>query len=311
MSNALLGRHIVDKNLFEELKEFGFKDIDDIDIYKKELKEDPVIEKKTDMQTYLYDRTVVCPICGDKFKTPSVKSSAYKTKGKESDFYINYTLINPYFYDIWLCNACGYAAMKSDFDKILQVERKLILQNITPQWTGRKYPYVRDVNHAIERYKLALLNYIVRKSKNSTKAITCLKIAWMYRLKTEEKFKPLELKFIEEALTGFKEAYYNEVFPIYGMDKYATMYLIGELYHRLGDYDNSQIWLSNVITTPGVKFSLKELAKDQKDIISIKKKQQENSQNTDTEDAEPVIEDLSSEDSSKNKKSLFSKLFKK
>ncbi len=301
----------MDKNLFEELKEIGFKNIDDIDIYKKELKEEPAIEKKTNMQTYLYDRTVVCPICGETFKTPSVKSSAYKTNGKESDFYINYTLINPYFYDVWLCNVCGYAAMKSDFDKITQAERKLILQNITPQWSGRKYPDIRDENHAIERYKLSLLNYIVRKSKNSTKAITCLKIAWMYRLKPEEKFRPLELKFIEEALTGFKETYYNEAFPIYGMDKYATMYLIGELYHRLNDYDNALIWLSNVITTPGVKVSLKELARDQKDIISIKKKQQENTANAATQDNEPLVEDLSHEDSSKNKKSLFEKLFKK
>ncbi|WBW98771.1 DUF2225 domain-containing protein [Oceanirhabdus sp. W0125-5] len=301
----------MDNKLFEELKEIGFKNIDAIDIYKKELKDEPVIEKKINMETYLYDRTVVCPVCGDSFKTPSVKSSAYKTSGKESDFYINYTLINPYFYDVWLCNACGYAAMKSDFDRLSQSERKTILENITSQWTGRKYPRVRDENHAIERYKISLLNYIVRKSKNSTKAITCLKIAWMYRLKPEEKFRPLEIKFMEEALTGFKEAYYNEVFPIYGMDKYTTMYLIGELYHRINDYDNALIWLSNVLTTPGVKSSLKDLARDQKDIITIKKKQKELAENNDTETHDPLVQDLSEKTDSSNKKGLFGKLFGK
>ena len=41
----------------------------------------------------------------------------------------------------------------------------------------RPYSYEK----AIERYKLALYNTLVKKGKNSEKAYECLKISWLYR----------------------------------------------------------------------------------------------------------------------------------
>ena len=44
---------------------------------------------------------------------------------------------------------------------------------------------------------------------------------------------------------------------------------------RTGHAANSLIWFSNVITTPNVKQSLKELARDMKDLIKAEDKKTE------------------------------------
>ena len=56
------------------------------------------------------------------FKATAVKSSAYRMIKKDSDFFIRYSLINPYFYDVWVCNSCGYSAMKTDFHTLRSIE---------------------------------------------------------------------------------------------------------------------------------------------------------------------------------------------
>ncbi|MCB2292867.1 DUF2225 domain-containing protein [Clostridium algoriphilum] len=223
------------------------------------------IEKKS--KSLLYSTKVTCPVCENVFNATTVKSSAYRMINKDSDFFIRYSLINPYFYDVWVCNSCGYAAMKSDFNTLRKTEIDLVYKLITPKWRGRTYPEIYDVNTAIERYKLSLLNYIIINAKASKKAINCLKLAWMYRLLETENAKEIELRYLTQALDGLNDAYYVEAFPLYGMNKYSIMYLIGELNRRTGHSDQSLIWFSTIITTPDVKDNLKKLARDMKYLI--------------------------------------------
>ena len=68
-------------------------------------------------------RYVKCPICGKTFKTKAVKVNSPRIISKDSDFFIRYSVVNPYFYDVWICNSCGYAAMKSDFLKVKSYEK--------------------------------------------------------------------------------------------------------------------------------------------------------------------------------------------
>jgi uncharacterized protein (DUF2225 family) len=257
----------MDKKIFSGLENMGFENTEDIKIYNKET--ETVKEKKEENKekSLLYTKEVTCPVCGHVFKAVTVKSSAYRMIKKDSDFFIRYSLINPYFYDVWVCNSCGYSAMKADFDTIRSAEIEQVQKCITAKWHGRVYPEVYDIHIAIERYKLSLLNYVVINAKSSKKAINCMKLAWMYRLLDTDAAKEMELTFLKQALEGLSDAYYAEAFPIYGMDKYSAMYLIGELNRRIGLTENSLVWFSNVITTPNVKQNLKELARDMKDLI--------------------------------------------
>lgn len=295
----------MDKKIFAGLENMGFDNIEDIKIYDNKtetVKENNEVKHE---KSLLYNKEVTCPVCDHVFKASTVKSSSYRMIKKDSDFFIRYSLINPYFYDVWVCNSCGYSAMKADFYSIRSIEIEKVQKSITPKWKGRMYPEIYDVHVAIERYKLSLLNYIVTNAKSSKKAINCIKLAWMHRLLETEEAQEMELIFLKQALEGLSDAYYSESFPIYGMDKYSAMYLIGELTRRLGDTTNSLVWFSNVITTPNVKQSLKELARDMKDLIKEEAAAllaADNLNSASTENFEPI--------ESNKKAGFFSKIFK-
>ncbi|KOR25575.1 DUF2225 domain-containing protein [Clostridium sp. L74] len=215
-------------------------------------------------RSLLYDKEVTCPVCGNIFKAKSIKTSSYRVMKKDSDLFIRYSIINPYFYDVWVCNECGYAAMKRDFNKIKSFQINSVKEGITPNWVPREYPEIYNIDIAIERFKLSLLNYVVIESASSKKGFNCLKLAWMYRLKNNYDKENL---FLNQALESLKEAYSSEEFPIYGMDNYTTMYLIAELMRRTGSTEEALRWFSNVITCSGISSRLKNLARDQKDLI--------------------------------------------
>jgi len=216
------------------------------------------------MKDHIFDKSVVCPVCNNKFKTKAVKTKSPRIATKDSDFFIRYTVANPYFYDVWICNSCGYAAMKSDFETLRSFRQELVCSNITPKWKPREYPNILDANLAIERYKLALLNAVLIQMPSSTKAMISLKIAWMYRFL--EDFEH-EQPFLMQALDAFNDAYINEPFPIYGLQRDSLMYLLGELNRRVGNNDDALRWFSKTIVNTNTSFRIKELARNGRDLI--------------------------------------------
>jgi uncharacterized protein len=257
------------ENIFSGLEELGFNDIQEVDLFNKRKAEEKDAvstvntKKMEDPRTRLYDTSVTCPVCKTEFKARTVKVSAYRRQESDSDFFVRYASINPYFYEVWLCNSCGYAAMKQYFSKVRDSQVELIHKKITSKWRGREYSEIYAVEDAIERYKLALLNCVAMEDKASIKAITCLRIAWMYRLIDDEGNEQL---FLKQALEGLSHAYLNEAFPICGMDKYTVTYLIGELNRRTENIKEANLWFSKVITTPGVPQKLKDLSREQREL---------------------------------------------
>ncbi|MHC1684158.1 MAG: DUF2225 domain-containing protein [Clostridiaceae bacterium] len=297
------------KKIFSGLEELGFEDIDHINIYKddavkteEEIESEKNVDETKKQSSLLYETTIECPVCSKPFKEKAVKKEGYRMQSKDSDFFLRFSLVNPYFYDVWICGNCGYSAMKSDFLKIRQHQRILVLKNITTKWKRKVYPDIYDIDIAIERYKLALLNSVVIDAKSSQKAYICLKTAWMYRLKSDTVHEQI---FLKKALQGFNDAYTNEDFPIYQMNKFTIIYLIGELYRRTGNNDDALLWFSNLITTPGAFEKIKEKARDQKDLImeDINKKKHAKMQNTTENDVN------STNAQNANKKSILSKFF--
>lgn len=258
-------------NIFSGLENLGFKNLSDADIFrKKEVEKQPTTAatpKVVDPLSQLYDKECTCPVCEHKFKAKTVKVNAPRIKGKDSDFMIIYSDINPYFYDVILCPICGYAAMRSDFEKIKSYQKDLIRVGISSKWTGKNYPELFDANIAIERYKLALINAMVIEAKSSTKAMICLKLAWMYRILKDNENETI---FIEKAIEGFNDAFENEVLPVYGLQSFAVMYLLGELSRRINKQDDALRWFGKVITSPQTPQKIKDLARDMRDLMKNK-----------------------------------------
>ena len=269
--------------VFSTLKVFGFNDTDDIEIYKKEeekkqikkKKPEPVVTGEVDINSLMYLKNIKCPVCSTEFSCRAVKCRAPRIKSRDSDMFVRYYIINPYLYDVWICDLCGYAALKSDFHKIRPKQIRNVQLKISNSWKKKYFPPIFDEKIAIERYKLALLNAVLGEFDNSTKAYICLKIAWMYRIleKHEE-----EQEFLKKALEGFLIAYDKEVMPVYGLDKYSMMYLIGELYRRTGDYENAKLWLGTVITSFAAPQRVKDKAREMREEAMLSERCQEASE---------------------------------
>ena len=204
--------------------------------------------------------------------------------GSDSDLRPKYAGIDSIKYDAIVCPNCGYAALSRFFSYMTSAQAKMIKDYVSATFTG--LPASGDVytyEEAINRHKLALYNTIVKSGKNSEKAYTCLKIAWLYRGMKEnvpsdadnkEAFiqacDKYEKEMIQNAFDGFMVARAKENFPICGMDIVTFDYLVADLAVRVEKYDIAEKFLSGVITSRTANSRLKEKARDLRDTIKAK-----------------------------------------
>ena len=264
----MAGDNKFDDDLFCNLSNLGFVNLNNVPIYgeQDEKMEKPKEKEQINPVDFIFDRKIVCPVCTKNIAIKAVKSSGVRVISKDTDFMTYYHEPNPSFYDAWFCPNCGYAAMSNKFSSLMEKQIKLIKENISSRWKFNKnYPPLYTVDIAIELHQLALLNTVVKQGKDSEKAMNCLKLAWLYRLKKD---KQSEDKFIFHAVQGFVKSFEKEPFPIAGMDAPTLQYLIGELYRRLMDYSSSLQWFSKVISDRNAKPRIKEMARDQKDLVN-------------------------------------------
>ncbi|MCX7711299.1 MAG: DUF2225 domain-containing protein [Clostridia bacterium] len=254
-------------DLFNNLKSLGFDNLSEVDLYKAETKQTEIKSvSRTSPADFLFDRKIECPCCGKQTTVRAVKSSGVRVISRDTDFMTYYQDPNPMLYDAWVCIFCGYAALSSKFSVISDRQIRLIKENITSKWTSsKKYPAVYDIDTAIEMHQLALLNCVVKMGKDSEKAYTCLKIAWLYRLKKDD---ANEFKFLLQAQKGFVLTLEKEVFPVVGLDEESMEYLIGELFRRLDSDSEALKWFSRVLCNPKAKAKIKDMARDQRDLIN-------------------------------------------
>ncbi len=255
------------RGLLEGLEEFGFDNVDNQPLYQDEKKEKEKrnkVKEKT-AADYLFDAEVECPVCQKQVSVKRIRRSALRLHSRDTDSMPIYKHINPLFYDIWLCNNCGYAASASTFRKPLsKVEVDLIQKKISSRWCPKEYPPLYDSDIAVERFKLALLSATVRKARNIDIAMLCLKLGWVYR--TQEDAEN-EAKCLSHALIGFKSVYEEGPFPVAGMEESSLAFLIGELSRRVGNPQDALDYYGRVIMDRSAKNPLKEKARDQRRLI--------------------------------------------
>lgn len=198
----------------------------------------------------LYERTIRCPICSREFKTKKLRTSAIRVLKRDQDFCPYYEGENPLFYGVFVCVHCGYAAFEGSFSKKSQDDKKKIIDIITPRWNSRSFGERRNLDEAIEVYKLALLCCNVLQDKNSEIGKVCLRLSWFYRYKgdveEERKFTLFTIDLFEKAFTGerISGGEYDEI---------AMLYLLGELNRRVDNFNKSIMWFDKVLTHPQIK----------------------------------------------------------
>ena len=212
----------------------------------------------------VYDKTFTCPVCEETFKAKQIRKGRAKFISNDDDLKPNYTPVQPDYYDVILCNNCGYAAISSKFDSISIAQEDAISKEITPNFIKKDYPDVFDADIAIERYNHALKNCIAKKSKFGEIAYINLKLAWFYRDK-EDRAK--ELEHLKIAYAGFNKAFTTEKLPICGLDENTLLYIIAAIGFEIGRQDECLLILSRLIVKKNLSSRFKEKILNLKDKI--------------------------------------------
>ena len=270
------------------LEAFGLGKLSKMEVYEKEEeKEKKSAEGEAAHHTVsevelIFDKSYTCPVCDKMFKAKNVKAGKVKLNSMDSDLRPKYQSMDSLKYDAVVCPNCGYAALNRFFNYMTSVQAKLIKENISASFRGLPAEgEVYSYDDAIARHKLALVNTIVKRSKLSEKAYTCLKTAWLLRGKCEtlpaetpdyvnvkKALQEEELEFLTNAYEGFQEAFSKEMFPMCGMDENTCTYLVGELARRLGHYDEASRWISRVLTARDANERIKAKAREAKELIT-------------------------------------------
>ena len=268
---------------FKGLEKVGFDHVNNQIYEKASIKQKENIIKEISEKDLIYEKTYECPVCDTKFKTKIPKVGGQKLLRVEKDLRPVYQVFEPYKYDVIVCNKCGYATLQKEHKKLSDTQIELIRKNISIKYKEVNYGDVYDYDTAITRYKLALLNAVVRRAKSSEKAYICLKIKWLYTSKKEtldiknktfkkeyEECLDNEKRFAQHALQGFEEGYFNENKLTSGLDLNTVAYFIAELKSYLGFYKEANKWLSDLIMSRSVTKNLKQKAIDLKNDIKLR-----------------------------------------
>lgn len=270
----------------------GLGNLEGMDIFESEEKEakkkaaaEPVKVEEKDL---IYDRTFTCPVCEKEFTAKVMKSGKAKLLGSDNDLRAKYEGIDAVKYDVEMCPCCGYSALSRYFVKLSPAQVKLIKEKVSSNvnisaYNGETYTY----EHAMERYKLALVCAVVRHAKASEKAYICLKSAWLMRGYQEnlmetgannpallESLAKQEEEYLMNAYKGFVEARQSEGFPMCGMDEITIDYLIAVLSVRFKKFDVASRMIASILASPSANARMKDKARDLKEevLLQLKKK---------------------------------------
>jgi len=283
--------------LLSGLEQFGLNNMENMNLYETNKKGEEGGEEGKPVQTvqeqdFLFDKSYTCPLCDREFKARTVKIGKARLAGSDLDLRPRYEQIDLLKYDVIMCPSCGYTSLSRFFKYLTSPQAKNIQKTISATFKPQKETAeVYTYDEALERYKLALANAIVKQTKASEKAYICLKTAWLLRGKAEhldpaqpdyeeqkKKCQEQEDEFLRNALEGFLAARQTESFPMCGMDEPTVDYVISVTAMRFEQYDVASRLISNLVVSKTANPRMKDKARDVKEML-MKKIKEKNAAN--------------------------------
>ena len=196
------------------------------------------------MGQYTFTVEKKCPICGETTRVVKVKSKLLAERTDE-DFCVHYKDFNPYFYKIWFCEHCGFAADEKTFlGSIPLTHKRKIQEFLNCRKLGLKFVEERQVPDAVASFKLAIFYAELTGQSLAKRAGLYLELGWIYRASEE---KERESEMLERAISLYDRSLMTERYPINGLSDNTVIYLIGAIYYRLHDFEKSTQYLSRII----------------------------------------------------------------
>lgn len=201
-------------------------------------------------KTFIVKRN--CPVCEKETRIIKTRSRI-NVLDRDEDGYIHYENFNPYYYTIWVCEHCGYAADEATFEAKMP-ERHLKILRPALEAEKTKFPFAeeRTAGDAETAFLLALKYLDLIKGKSSKRAKYAHQLAWIFRdsgdKRQEEEYLNMAAEFYEDALA-------TERFPIGALTDNAVIYVLAAIYYLLGDQQKTTIYLSQLINDKELRNS--------------------------------------------------------
>jgi hypothetical protein len=211
------------------------------------------------MADILYNADKKCVMCDKEFSVTRVRNRLAMLK-QDSDFCTYYKEVNPYYYAIWVCPNCGYAAQDTYFEELppaaTNIKAFLATRQVNVNFSGQ-----RNRDQALATYKLAAFFAEMAGWVPSRLAGLYLKMAWLFR---EGGHNAEEQATLDKAREYYEQAFLRERMPIGNMSELTVEYLCGELFRRTGKIPEALSYLGKVVANPRAKQEKRilEMARD-------------------------------------------------
>jgi uncharacterized protein len=190
----------------------------------------------------LYLANVKCIHCEKDYRSSKVRPSFKKPIKTDTDFCVHFhEATNPEYYIVRVCPFCGFAGTENFSEQMTSKQKQDFMDKIGNQWTMRDYGGKRTWGEALQCYKLALVCAQLKGESERVVSGILHHIAWLYRYKNEAE---KERRFLEYALQSYIRVYEREGTDL---NNARLMYLIGELYRRLGNFHEAVRWFARVV----------------------------------------------------------------
>jgi uncharacterized protein (DUF2225 family)/CRP-like cAMP-binding protein len=189
-----------------------------------------------------------CPLCKTRFGTLKPRQKYIITEKTDEDFCAYYKTVNPLYYEINVCPQCGYSFNNSTADKIKVEISDRLAKIIADIWGQENYCGARDLDDAIETFKLALECQRERGASDAAMGRLFLKLAWLYRYKKESE---RERGNLEKALYHLTKSYDSA--PEDPKEEMNLMFLLGQLNRILSSDREAVNWFIRITQHPEKK----------------------------------------------------------
>lgn len=201
--------------------------------------------------TFVVEKT--CPVCQQETRVIKTRSRLVVEK-RDEDLCVHYKGFSPYYYRIWICEHCGFAADESTFTaRLPNKHREKLWEFLRQKDLDIEFTETRTLPDAVGSFLMALTYLDIINGPASKKASYNLNVGWLYRFTGE--YQEEEREYLTLAAEQFNESLAKEHYPIGGLTDSAAVYLVGAIYYRLGDYEKCTQYLSKIISDQNIRTS--------------------------------------------------------
>ena len=189
------------------------------------------------MTTTLGEIQLQCPLCGSRFRCDTVISTD-SFGGRRTDFHELSSGIQPLPFLVYVCYKCSYTGMKHAFaedTEITSTTRERVSDGVVVIKNRKDLP-------GSEKYELAAKIAEWQEVQTRYIADLLLKAAWCCveenDLEAERFFRRKAARMYEQAIKKWD--------GVKSQDRAVLSYLVGELWRRIGDKQQAEVWFDRV-----------------------------------------------------------------